>query len=118
MAAAQTALNGRSPVRSHGHPATVRKRGRRLAAFTAAAVVLTAWRDSDDGAAADDTPAAPTIEPGADVACGAEPEILTTEAGIEFVRTPEACFENLPGRPRQYRHHHQGGLGRAGRCDR
>ena len=29
-------------------------------------------------------------------ACDSEPEIRTTEAGVEFVRTPEACFEDLP----------------------
>jgi haloalkane dehalogenase len=32
-------------------------------------------------------------EPGS---CGAEPEVMTTEAGVAFVRTPDACFENLP----------------------
>ena len=30
---------------------------------------------------------------------GAEVEIMTTEAGVEFVRTPDACFENLPDWP-------------------
>ena len=29
-------------------------------------------------------------------ACGVEPEVMTTEAGVAFVRTPDACFENLP----------------------
>ncbi|GAB4530393.1 MAG: haloalkane dehalogenase [Anaerolineae bacterium] len=28
--------------------------------------------------------------------CFAEPEIMTTADGVEFVRTPDACFENLP----------------------
>lgn len=28
--------------------------------------------------------------------CAVEPEILTTAGGVEFVRTPDACFENLP----------------------
>ena len=28
--------------------------------------------------------------------CHADLEILTTEAGVEFVRTPEACFDDLP----------------------
>jgi haloalkane dehalogenase len=32
-------------------------------------------------------------------ACLVEPEALTTEAGVEYVRTPEACFENLPDWP-------------------
>ncbi|MEL6525556.1 MAG: alpha/beta fold hydrolase [Chloroflexota bacterium] len=29
-------------------------------------------------------------------ACFVEPEIMTTADGVEFVRTPDACFENLP----------------------
>lgn len=33
------------------------------------------------------------------VACDAEPEILTTGDGVRFVRTPDACFEDLPGWP-------------------
>ena len=44
-------------------------------------------------AGADDT-AAPTPRP-----CDAEPEILTTPDGVEFVRTPVACFEGLPDWP-------------------
>jgi haloalkane dehalogenase len=32
-------------------------------------------------------------------ACLVEPETLTTDAGVAFVRTPEACFENLPDWP-------------------
>jgi haloalkane dehalogenase len=31
--------------------------------------------------------------------CYSEPEIMTTEDGIQFVRTPDACFEDLPGFP-------------------
>ena len=27
----------------------------------------------------------------------AEPVIMTTSAGVEFVRTPDSCFEWLPG---------------------
>lgn len=30
---------------------------------------------------------------------GVEVEIMTTEAGVEFVRTPDACFENLSDWP-------------------
>ena len=30
------------------------------------------------------------------VSCDAEPEVMTTEAGVAFVRTPNACFEGLP----------------------
>jgi haloalkane dehalogenase len=29
-------------------------------------------------------------------ACFVEPDIMTTPNGVEFVRTPDACFENLP----------------------
>jgi YD repeat-containing protein len=32
-------------------------------------------------------------------ACHADVEIMTTEEGVEFVRTPDACFENLPDWP-------------------
>jgi haloalkane dehalogenase len=31
--------------------------------------------------------------------CDSEPEIMTTADGVEFVRTPDACFQNLPGFP-------------------
>jgi haloalkane dehalogenase len=30
---------------------------------------------------------------------GVDVDIMTTEAGVEFVRTPDACFENLPDWP-------------------
>jgi len=33
------------------------------------------------------------------LACDADPEILTTDAGVDFVRTPDSCFEALPGWP-------------------
>ncbi|GAB4530410.1 MAG: haloalkane dehalogenase [Anaerolineae bacterium] len=29
-------------------------------------------------------------------ACFVEPEVMTTADGVEFVRTPDACFDNLP----------------------
>lgn len=32
-------------------------------------------------------------------ACLAEPETLTTRTGVAYVRTPDACFENLPDWP-------------------
>jgi len=32
-------------------------------------------------------------------ACFVEPEVMTTADGVEFVRTPDACFENLPDWP-------------------
>jgi haloalkane dehalogenase len=31
--------------------------------------------------------------------CDAEPEVMTTADGVEFVRTPDACFEGLPDWP-------------------
>ena len=34
-----------------------------------------------------------------DIACGAEPTVLTTDDGVEFVRTPDSCFEDLPDWP-------------------
>ena len=46
---------------------------------------------TDSGAADSDT-----TDPGT-AACDAEPTIMTTEAGIEFVRTPDSCFDSLPG---------------------
>ena len=33
------------------------------------------------------------------VACDAEPTVLTTSDGIEFVRTPDSCFAGLPDWP-------------------
>ncbi len=32
-------------------------------------------------------------------ACDAEPVIMTTQAGVDFVRTPDSCFESLPDWP-------------------
>ena len=37
------------------------------------------------------------------VACDSEPEILTTADGVEFVRTPDSCFESLPDFPYEVR---------------
>ena len=31
------------------------------------------------------------------VECDAEPIVRTTDDGVEFVRTPSGCFENLQG---------------------
>ncbi len=36
---------------------------------------------------------------GTPTSCDAEPEIMATSAGVDFVRTPDACFESLPGWP-------------------
>ncbi len=51
------------------------------------------------GGAAPSTAAAGTpTEPVALAAgCGVEPEIRTTPAGVTFLRTPDACFDGLPG---------------------
>lgn len=43
---------------------------------------------SDDGDTTDDVRA-----------CDAEPEVLTTTDGVPFVRTPDACFDDLPDWP-------------------
>ena len=39
-----------------------------------------------------------------------EPEILATPAGVEFVRTPDACFDNLPDWPCEARYVELDGL--------
>ena len=44
---------------------------------------------SDDGDEGPDVP----------VACDSEPVIMTTQAGVDFVRTPDSCFDSLPGWP-------------------
>ena len=31
------------------------------------------------------------------IACDAEPVIMTTDAGVDFVRTPDSCFDSLQG---------------------
>lgn len=36
---------------------------------------------------------------GSATACDSEPELLTTDAGVEFVRTPNSCFVDLPDWP-------------------
>ena len=51
-----------------------------------AAAVLSSCGD-DEGATSDTR------------ACDAEPEVLTTEDGVAFVRTPDACFDDLPDWP-------------------
>lgn len=33
------------------------------------------------------------------VTCDAEPTVLTTDEGVDFVRTPDSCFEDLPDWP-------------------
>ncbi|HAS09742.1 MAG TPA: hypothetical protein DCS55_04365, partial [Acidimicrobiaceae bacterium] len=56
---------------------------------------------SADPSDEDATVAEPVHEPTHDVAvpCDADPEVLTTGGGVDFVRTPDACFEGLPDWP-------------------
>ena len=58
--------------------------------LTALMLLVAACGDDDNGAAED---ISGTAE------CDAEPVILTTDDGVEFVRTPDSCFENLPDFP-------------------
>ncbi|MBT8212821.1 MAG: alpha/beta fold hydrolase, partial [Acidimicrobiia bacterium] len=60
------------------------------AVLTALMVLVAACGDSTDGAEQDIS---------ATAECDAEPVILTTEDGVEFVRTPDSCFEDLPDFP-------------------
>ena len=45
--------------------------------------------------------------------CDSEPEVLTTEDGVQFVRTPDACFQNLPDFPYEARYVEIDGLRQA-----
>ena len=38
-------------------------------------------------------------EPVEGVACDAEPDVLTTADGVDFVRTTDSCFDDLPDWP-------------------
>ena len=58
---------------------------RRLLMFVLAATAVGCGDEAD--------PASPTR------ACDAEPEVMTTDAGVQFVRTPDACFVGLPDWP-------------------
>jgi haloalkane dehalogenase len=49
----------------------------------------------------------------ANEACLAEPEVLTTNEGVAYVRTPDACFENLPDWPYKAKYLEIGGLRQA-----
>ena len=40
-----------------------------------------------------------SADPSRSLACDAEPRIMTTDAGVDFVRTPDSCFAALPGWP-------------------
>jgi|GEM_PF-116105 len=76
---------------------------RLLCAFAATAVLVAGCADDDPATTA--TPVA--------VACDAAPEILTTDDGVDFVRTPDACFENLPEWPYEARYEVIDGLRQA-----
>lgn len=76
---------GKRPERAH----------RVLALLTLGLLVLAAC--SNDASEEPATDAA--TETSAAIPCDAEPSVMTTEAGVEFVRTPDACFEDLPGWP-------------------
>jgi haloalkane dehalogenase len=47
------------------------------------------------------------------LACDSEPEIMTTADGVQFVRTPDACFQDLPGFPYEARYVEIDGLRQA-----
>ena len=58
--------------------------------------------ESDAGTpdvATPDSAATDTLADAAPLACDAEPVLRKTPAGVEFVRTPNACFEGLPDWP-------------------
>ena len=60
-------------------------------AVASAGLLLIAACGDDNNGAAEDISA--TAE------CDAEPVILNTDDGVDFVRTPDSCFENLPDFP-------------------
>jgi haloalkane dehalogenase len=61
---------------------------RTLLALLTSASILAGCSDSEDGAPA----------------CTSEPVLRTTAAGVEFVRTPQSCFEGLEGYAYDYKH--------------
>jgi haloalkane dehalogenase len=63
--------------------------------------------DNDDNAGIGDDNGDPV--PG----CDDEPEIMTTADGTEFVRTPDACFNDLPDWPYKYQYVEIDGLRQA-----
>ena len=58
--------------------------------LTALMLLIAACGDDNNGAAEDIS---------ATAECDAEPVILTTDDGVEFVRTPDSCFDDLPNFP-------------------
>ncbi len=80
---------------------TASRTGRVLAPVLAAIALVIMAACSADPSDEDATVAEPVHEPTHDVAvpCDADPEVLTTGGGVDFVRTPDACFEGLPDWP-------------------
>jgi pimeloyl-ACP methyl ester carboxylesterase len=93
-----------------------RHAARRTVAFAAiAAISLAACSAGSSGEQTTDTTspldtevesappssAAPPTTAGEDATppCDAEPEVMTTAGGVDFVRTPDACFDDLPDWP-------------------
>ena len=67
-------------------------------------------------APADETPEAalePEPDPSATMACDDDAIVLTTDSGVDFVRTPDACFEGLLDWPYQPRYVEIDGLRQA-----
>jgi haloalkane dehalogenase len=59
-------------------------------------------------------PGGPVVAAGdPDSACDAEPVVMTTADGVDFVRTPDACFEDLPDWPHEPRYVEIDGLRQA-----
>jgi hypothetical protein len=83
-----------------------RRSTRAIGAVFLAALILLVAACGDDG---DDT-----IEDISTAAeCDADPVILTTDDGVEFVRTPDSCFEDLPDFPYEPRYVEIDGLRQA-----
>jgi pimeloyl-ACP methyl ester carboxylesterase len=67
----------------------------------AAVAVMLAGCSDESGSGSEDAedPSAPVEAEQTAVPCDAEPEVLSTEDGVEFVRTPDSCFDDLPDWP-------------------
>jgi haloalkane dehalogenase len=70
-----------------------RTRGSALLALGLFVLVSCSTESSDSGAADADSESTDSV------ACDAEPDVLTTFAGVDFVRTPDSCFDDLPDWP-------------------
>ncbi len=84
-------------VRGEAREAPARKKESRLAGVVIPAALLVLCCV---GAGCGDS-STPVESPA--VACDSEPEIRTTADGVEFVRTPDSCFESLPDFPDEAR---------------